>query len=141
MHRYIPVLAKNEGYSKIGEKIVQHQARKYGTTKFGMERFRNGFFDLLTIWFLSKFGKRPMHFFGTLGLLMMLIGFGFAFYLGIDKVFFNPKGRLIADRTEFYIALTTVIMGTQLFVAGFIGELILKTKTSKSRYEVAEEIL
>ena len=106
-----------------------------------MERFRNGFFDLLTIWFLSKFGKRPMHFFGTLGLLMMLIGFGFAFYLGIDKVFFNPKGRLIADRTEFYIALTTVIMGTQLFVAGFIGELILKTKTSKSRYEVAEEIL
>ena len=141
MHRYIPVLAKNEGYSKIGEKIVQHQARKYGTTKFGMERFRNGFFDLLTIWFLSKFGKRPMHFFGTLGLLMMLIGFGFAFYLGIDKVFFNTKGRLIADRTEFYIALTTVIMGTQLFVAGFIGELILKTKTSKSRYEVAEEIL
>ena len=141
MHRYIPVLAKNEGYSKIGEKIVQHQARKYGTTKFGMERFRNGFFDLLTIWFLSKFGKRPMHFFGTLGLLMMLIGFGFAFYLGIDKVFFNPKGRLIADRTEFYIALTTVIMGTQLLVAGFIGELILKTKTSKSRYEVAEEIL
>ena len=141
MHRYIPVLAKNEGFTKIGEKIVQHQARKYGTTKFGMERFRNGFFDLLTIWFLSKFGKRPMHFFGTLGLLMMFIGFGFAFYLGIDKVFFNPKGRLIADRTEFFIALTTIIMGTQLFVAGFIGELILKTKTSKKRYEVSEEML
>jgi glycosyltransferase involved in cell wall biosynthesis len=141
MHRYIPVLAKNEGFVKIEEKIVQHQARKYGITKFGMERFRNGFFDLLTIWFLSKFGKRPMHFFGTLGLLMMFIGFGFAMYLGIDKLYFNPKGRLIADRTEFYIALTTVIMGTQLFVAGFIGELILKTKTAAKRYEVLEEIV
>lgn len=141
MHRYIPVLAKNEGFTKIGEKIVQHQARKYGITKFGMERFRNGFFDLLTIWFLSKFGKRPMHFFGTLGLLMMFIGFGFSLFLGIDKLFFNPTGRLIADRTEFFIALTTIIMGTQLFVAGFIGELLLKSKATTIRYNIKDELL
>ena len=104
MHRYIPVLAKSAGFHKIDEKVVQHQARKYGKTKFGMDRFINGFLDLITIWFVSKFGKRPMHLFGALGVLMFTIGFGFALYLGIDKVFINPFGRLITERPQFYIA-------------------------------------
>jgi len=140
MHRYIPVLAKNAGYDNIGEKIVQHQARKYGKTKFGMERFINGFLDLVTIWFISKFGKRPMHFFGSLGVLMLIIGFCFALYLGIDKLFINPTGRLITDRPQFYIALTTMVIGTQFFVAGFLGELILRSKESSSRYETKDKI-
>ena len=97
MHRYIPVLAENAGFGNIGEKIVKHQARKYGRTKFGMNRFINGFLDLITISFISRFGKRPMHLFGSLGVLMFFIGFGFAFYLGIDKLFINPTGRLITD--------------------------------------------
>ncbi|HBU78277.1 MAG TPA: glycosyltransferase, partial [Muricauda sp.] len=111
MHRYIPVLAKNAGFSKIGEKVVKHQARKYGKTKFGMERFINGFLDLLTIWFVSRFGKRPMHLFGALGVLMFLIGFGFAIYLGIDKLFINKFGRLITDRPQFYISLIAMVIG------------------------------
>ena len=117
MHRYIPVLAVNAGFSNIVEKVVIHQARKYGTTKFGMERFINGFLDLITIWFTSKFGKRPMHFFGLLGVIMFVIGLGFATYLGVDKLFLNPSGRLIANRPEFFIALSTMIIGTQFFVA------------------------
>lgn len=140
MHRYIPVLAKNAGFTKIGEKVVQHQARKYGKTKFGRDRFRHGFFDLLTIWFLSRFGKRPMHLFGSLGAIMFLIGFGFALYLGIDKLFFNPTGRLITERPQFYIALATMIIGTQFFVAGFLGEIILRTKQNKKRYLIKEII-
>ncbi|MDG5492138.1 glycosyltransferase family 2 protein [Psychroserpens sp. SPM9] len=140
MHRYIPVLAKNAGFTKIGEKIVQHQARKYGVTKFGMERFINGFLDLITIWFLSRFGKRPMHLFGALGVLMFGIGFIFAFYLGIDKLFLNPTGRLITERPQFYIALTTMILGSQFFVAGFLGELILRSKTDKNRYLIKQEL-
>ena len=136
MHRYIPVLAKNEGFSNIGEKVVQHQARKYGKTKFGMERFINGFLDLISIWFLSKFGKRPMHFFGALGALMFFIGFCFALYLGIDKLFINPTGRLITQRPQFYIALVTMIIGTQFFVAGFLGEIILRSKEDKNRYKI-----
>ncbi|MEQ3662051.1 MAG: glycosyltransferase family 2 protein [Flavobacterium sp.] len=140
MHRYIPVLAKNAGFSKIGEQIVQHQARKYGSTKFGMERFINGFLDLITIWFISKFGKRPMHLFGALGVLMFTIGFGFAFYLGIDKLFINTSGRLITQRPEFYISLVTMIIGTQFFLAGFLGEIILRTKNNEERYKVSEEI-
>lgn len=140
MHRYIPVLAKNAGFSKIGEQIVQHQARKYGSTKFGMERFINGFLDLITIWFISKFGKRPMHLFGALGVLMFIIGFGFAFYLGIDKLFINTSGRLITQRPEFYISLVTMIIGTQFFLAGFLGEIILRTKNNEERYKVSEEI-
>lgn len=136
MHRYIPVLAKNEGFTNIGEKIVQHQARKYGKTKFGMERFINGFLDLISIWFLSRFGKRPMHFFGALGALMFFIGFCFALYLGIDKLFLNPEGRLITQRPQFYISLTTMIIGTQFFVAGFLGEIILRTKENKERYKI-----
>ncbi|NNK70281.1 MAG: glycosyltransferase [Flavobacteriaceae bacterium] len=138
MHRYIPVLAKNKGFIKIGEKVVKHQARKYGKTKFGMERFLNGFLDLLTIWFVSKFGKRPMHFFGALGALMFLIGFGFAIYLGIDKLYINPGGRLITERPQFYISLATMIIGTQFFVAGFLGELILRASRNKDSYSVEE---
>jgi len=119
MHRYIPVLAKNAGFTKIGEKIVQHQARKYGETKFGMDRFIHGFLDLITIWFISRFGRRPMHLFGALGVMMFAIGFAFSLYLGIDKLFLNPNGRLITDRPQFFIALVTMIIGTQFFVAGF----------------------
>lgn len=138
MHRYIPVLAKNAGFDNIGEKIVQHQARKYGTTKFGMERFIRGFLDLITISFLSKFGKRPMHFFGAWGALMLVIGFCFAMYLGIDKLFINPSGRLITERPQFYIALTAMILGSQFFVAGFVGELILRNKKSQPNYTIKE---
>lgn len=140
MHRYIPVLAKNAGFSKIGEKIVQHQARKYGTTKFGMNRFIHGFLDLLTIWFISRFGKRPMHLFGSLGVIMFIIGFGFSFYLGIDKLFFNPMGRLITQRPQFYLALATMIIGTQFFVAGFLGELVLGSKRQQQRYLIKEQL-
>ncbi|MEO1033456.1 MAG: glycosyltransferase family 2 protein [Bacteroidota bacterium] len=140
MHRYIPVLAKNAGFINIGEKVVKHQARKYGKTKFGMNRFINGFLDLITIWFVSRFGKRPMHLFGALGVLMFVIGFGFAFYLGLDKLFFNPTGRLITDRPQFYIALTTMIIGSQLFIAGFLGELILRSKRQQQRYYIKEAL-
>lgn len=141
MHRYIPVLAKNAGFSKIDEKIVQHQARKYGKTKFGMERFINGFLDLITIWFISKFGRRPMHLFGALGVLMSFIGFIFALYLGIDKLFLNPAGRLITQRPQFYISLTTMIMGAQLFIAGFLGEMILRSKKNdRKSYKISEKI-
>lgn len=140
MHRYIPVLSKNAGFTKIGEKIVQHQARKYGTTKFGMNRFVNGFLDLITIWFISRFGKRPMHLFGALGVIMFVIGFGFAFYLGIDKLFLNPTGRLITERPQFYMALSTMIIGSQFFIAGFLGELILRSKRDQQRYFIKENL-
>ncbi|MGK0252646.1 MAG: glycosyltransferase involved in cell wall biosynthesis [Mariniflexile sp.] len=140
MHRYIPVLAKNAGYIKITEKVVQHQARKYGQTKFGVNRFIHGFLDLITIWFLSRFGKRPMHLFGALGFIMFAIGFGFALYLGVDKLFLNTTGRLITARPQFYISLSTMIIGTQFFVAGFLGEIILRTKQDKKRYLVKEEL-
>ena len=139
MHRYIPVLAVNAGFTNIAEKVVIHQARKYGKTKFGMERFINGFLDLITIWFTSKFGKRPMHFFGLLGVIMFMIGLGFASYLGIDKLFLNPTGRLIASRPEFFIALTTMVIGTQFFVAGFLGEIILQSRQNKERYLISED--
>tara|TARA_B100001093_G_scaffold520143_1_gene613093 strand:- start:16292 stop:17260 length:969 start_codon:yes stop_codon:yes gene_type:complete len=136
MHRYIPVLAKNAGYDRITEKVVQHQARKYGYTKFGIERFVNGFLDLITIWFVSKFSKQPMHFFGSLGTLVFLIGFLFALYLGIDKLYVNTSGRLITQRPEFYIALVSMIIGTQLFLAGFISEMISRNKSNKKRYHI-----
>lgn len=139
MHRYIPVLAKNAGFHKIGEKVVLHQARKYGETKFGMERFTRGFLDLITISFLSRFGKRPMHFFGTWGALLLIIGFCFSLYLGIDKLFINQGGRLITERPQFYIALTSMILGTQFFVAGFLGELILRSKKDTKNYTIKEQ--
>lgn len=140
MHRYIPVLAKNAGYANIGEKVVQHQARKYGNTKFGMSRFINGFLDLITIWFVSKFGKRPMHLFGAIGVLMFLIGFGFAAYLGIDKLFINPTGRLITDRPQFYISLTAMLIGSQLFLAGFLGEMIIRSRKNEALYSISEKL-
>ena len=140
MHRYIPVIAAHEGFKRIEEQIVQHQARKYGKTKFGMSRFINGFLDLLTLSFLHKFGKRPMHFFGLWGSLMFLIGLFFAAYLGIDKLYFTPDARLITERPEFYIALTTMILGCQFFVAGFLGELLLGQQKNNKRYTIAEKI-
>jgi len=139
MHRYIPALVKNAGFSKIGEKVVLHQARKYGVTKFGMERFTRGFLDLITISFLSRFGKRPMHFFGTWGAIILFVGIGFALYLGIDKLFINPTGRLITERPQFYISLTAMILGTQFFVAGFLGELILRNKKETKNYIIKEQ--
>ncbi|MEN8788581.1 MAG: glycosyltransferase family 2 protein [Flavobacteriaceae bacterium] len=140
MHRYIPVLVKNAGFTRIGEKVVQHQARKYGKTKFGAERFINGLLDLITIWFVSKFGKRPMHLFGALGVLMFLIGFGFALYLGIDKLFINPTGRLLSDRPQFYVSLAAMIIGTQFFLAGFLGEIILRAKKEKPSYNIYKKL-
>ncbi|MFZ0598461.1 MAG: glycosyltransferase family 2 protein [Flavobacterium sp.] len=143
MHRYIPVLAKNAGFGKIGEKVVIHQARKYGETKFGMERFINGFLDLITIWFLSRFGKRPMHLFGAMGSIMFIIGFLSAGYIGISKLYHMYNGMkysLITSNPWFFIALTTMILGTQLFLAGFLGEIILRTKSNEPRYKVAREV-
>lgn len=140
MHRYIPVLAKNAGYSNIGEKVVKHQARKFGKTKFGAERFINGLLDLITIWFVSKFGKRPMHLFGALGVLMFIIGFGFALYLGIDKLFINPFGRLLSERPQFYVSLTSMIIGTQFFLAGFLGEIMVRSRVNVQRYTISEEL-
>lgn len=143
MHRYIPVLAKNAGFGKIGEKVVQHQARKYGETKFGMERFINGFLDLITIWFLSRFGKRPMHLFGAMGSLMFIIGLLSAAYIGVAKLYHmynNMRYSLVADNPWFYIALTTMVLGTQLFLAGFLGEIILRTKNNEERYKIAKEV-
>jgi glycosyltransferase involved in cell wall biosynthesis len=144
MHRYIPVIAKRAGFSKIGEKVVQHQARKYGTSKFGLERFVNGFLDLLSISFVSRFGKRPMHFFGMIGTLMFLLGFFSAVWLGISKLWIVYHDHGIAPRvTEspwFYIALTAMIIGTQLFLAGFLGELIARSSADRNAYLIDERI-
>ena len=143
MHRYIPVLAKNKGFLNIGEKIVQHQARKYGETKFGISRFINGFLDLITISFLSKFGKRPMHFFGLWGTLMFIFGFISAGYLGVSKLYKISQGMkaiLVTDNPWFYISMVSMILGTQLFLAGFIGELILKTKEAGNYYTIKEKL-
>jgi len=140
MHRYVPALAKYAGFSKIGEKVVQHQARKYGTTKFGLNRFLNGPLDLMTVAFMGKFGKKPMHFFGALGVLMFLIGFSLTFYLGIDKLFINKSAKLLADRTEFFLAITSMIIGVQFFLAGFLAELIGRNSSIRNHYIVEKEI-
>ena len=143
MHRYIPVLAKGNGFTRIGEKVVQHQERKYGVTKFGMSRFINGFLDLLTVSFLTRFGKKPMHLFGAMGSLMFLVGLGMAIYLGIDKLvalFKHIPQRLIADSAFFYIGLASMIMGTLLFIGGFLGELVSRNATERNKYEVEKEI-
>ncbi|MHB0754984.1 glycosyltransferase family 2 protein [Polaribacter sp. M15] len=143
MHRYIPVLAKNAGFHKIEEKVVQHQARKYGETKFGIDRFINGFLDLITISFLSKFGKRPMHFFGLWGTFMFLFGTTSAFYIGaykLYKLYNGIKTILVTDNPWFYIALTSMILGTLLFLAGFLGELIIKTKSDEKHYTIKEKL-
>ncbi|MFM7467009.1 MAG: glycosyltransferase family 2 protein [Crocinitomicaceae bacterium] len=140
MHRYVPALAKYAGFSKIGEKVVQHQARKYGTTKFGLNRFLNGPLDLMTVAFMGKFGKKPMHFFGALGVLMFLIGFSLTFYLGIDKLLINKSAKLLADRTEFFLAITSMIIGVQFFLAGFLAELIGRNSSTRNHYIVEKEI-
>jgi glycosyltransferase involved in cell wall biosynthesis len=143
MHRYIPVMAKKAGFRKIGEQVVQHQKRKYGVTKFGLERFINGFLDLLTISFISRFGKRPMHMFGTLGTLMFLIGFLAAVFIGAQKLVHLKKGVdtiLVADSPYFYLALTAMIIGSQLFVSGFIGELISRNSSDRNKYFIEEEL-
>ena len=140
MHRYIPVLAKNAGFNKIAEKVVVHHPRKHGKTKYGVDRFIKGFLDLITLWFIHKFGKRPMHFFGLIGTVMLSIGFLFSIYLGVDKLFIDTSGRLITERPEFYIALATMIMGSQFFLAGFLGEIILRNKKIKKQYIITEKI-
>lgn len=140
MHRYIPVIAKAAGFGKIGEKVVQHQERKYGKTKFGMNRFVNGFLDMFTITFITRFGKKPMHFFGLIGTLSFFVGFMFALWLGIDKLFLHTGGRLIADRPEFYLSLVSMIIGVQLFLAGFIAELIGRNSSIRNNYLIETEI-
>lgn len=144
MHRYIPYLAKNAGFSKIGEKVVHHQARKFGSTKFGgWNRFFNGYLDLISLWFLSSFGLKPMHVFGLLGSLMFFIGFIAVIIVGAAKIYAMSNGmdyRLITDSPYFYIALTTMILGTQLFVAGFLGELISRNAPERNNYQIEEEI-
>jgi len=143
MHRYIPVLAKGNGFTQIGEKVVQHQERKYGVTKFGMSRFMNGFLDLMTVSFLTRFGKKPMHLFGAMGSLMFMVGLGMAIYLGVDKLIALIKHipqRLIADSAFFYIGLASMIMGTLLFIGGFLGELISRNAAERNKYEVEKEI-
>ncbi|GAA0875376.1 glycosyltransferase family 2 protein [Wandonia haliotis] len=140
MHRYVPVLAKFAGFTKIGEKVVVHQARKYGTTKFGLNRFMNGFLDLLSVVFMGRFSKKPMHFFGAIGTLLFIVGFAFAFWLGISKLFIDKTNRLIASRAEFYISLTSMIMGVQFFLAGFTAELIGRNSTTRNHYLIEKEI-
>ena len=143
MHRYIPVLAKSNGFNRIGEKVVQHQERKYGVTKFGMDRFVKGFLDLLTVTFLTRFGKKPMHLFGTLGSFMFLVGFGLALYMGIDKLIAlirKVPQPLIADSAFFYIGLTSMIIGSLLFIGGFLGELISRSAAERNNYEIEKQI-
>jgi len=138
MHRYIPVLAKSCGFNKISEKIVKHHPRKHGKTKYGADRFIKGFLDLLTLSFVQRFGKRPMHFFGLFGTIILLIGFIISIYLGIDKLFINKSGRLITERPEFFISLATMVIGLQFFLAGFLGELILRTRKRKDKYTIID---
>ena len=143
MHRYIPVMAKWAGFDNIGEKVVQHQSRKYGVTKFGLERFVNGFLDLMTITFISRFGKKPMHFFGVIGSLMFMLGLGLFAYIGGYKVYAmlsDIKAENIANTSGFYIALTSMIIGVQLFLAGFIAELISRNAQDRNNYQVEKEI-
>ncbi|MDE6198497.1 MAG: glycosyltransferase family 2 protein [Muribaculaceae bacterium] len=143
MHRYIPILAKNAGYTRIGEKAVHHQARKYGKSKFGLDRFVNGYLDLLTLWFTGKFGRKPMHFFGLLGSLMFFLGFMAVIAVGAVKLYNMNAGNhysLVTDSPYFFIALTTMILGTQLFLTGFIGELIVRNSQKRNDYEIEEEL-
>lgn len=142
MHRYIPILAKDAGFTKIGEKVVQHQPRKYGKSKFGVSRFFNGYLDLLTLWFLNKFGKKPMHFFGLMGSLVFLLGFIAAIVVGGTKLYDMHHGnpyRLVTDSPYFFISLTMMIMGTLLFLTGFLGELVSRNSPERNYYRIEEE--
>ena len=142
MHRYIPYLAKNAGFTRIGEKVVHHQARKYGKTKFGLDRFVNGYLDLATLWFTNKFGVKPMHFFGLLGSLMFILGFVAVVIVGAHKLWAMHTGApyiLVTDSPYFYIALTMMILGTQLFLAGFVGELVVRNSPRRNDYEIDAE--
>ena len=141
MHRYIPYLAKNAGYGKIGEKPVHHQKRKYGVSKFGLERFVNGFLDLMSLWFLSKFGKKPMHFFGTTGILMFLIGFVMTVWIIVAKLVHQAQGvhyRAVTDQPLFYLALLAVVLGAMFFLAGFLGEMVSRSSSARNDYNVKE---
>ena len=143
MHRYIPFLAKNAGFSRIGEKVVHHQARKYGSTKFGLDRFVNGYLDLLTLWFTNKFGVKPMHFFGLLGSLMFILGFIAVIVVGATKLYNMHVGNpyiLVTDSPYFFLSLAMMILGTQLFLTGFIGELIVRNSPSRNNYEISEDL-
>ena len=143
MHRFIPYLAKNAGFDKIGEKVVQHQARKYGKSKFGLNRFVNGYLDLLTLWFLGTFGRKPMHVFGFLGTIVFFIGFLAAIIIGADKLIALGRGipqRLVTDSPYFYIALTMMMIGTQLFLAGFLGDLISRSSSNRNEYQIEKTI-
>ncbi len=143
MHRYIPYLAKNAGFTSIGEKPVHHQKRKYGKSKFGMERFINGFLDLMSLWFLTKFGKRPMHFFGYSGLLMFFIGFVMTVWIIVAKLVNQNRGfyfRPVTDQPLFYLALVAVILGVMLFLAGFLGEMVSRTSSDRNRYNIKDEL-
>ena len=143
MHRYIPFLAKNAGFGKIGEKVVHHQARKYGVSKFGLNRFVNGYLDLMSLWFLNKFGKQPMHFFGLLGSLMFIVSFIAIIVLGASKLIALAHGipaRLVTDNPYFYITLTGMMLGTMLFLTGFIGELISRSSSSRNDYKIEKEM-
>jgi len=140
MHRYIPVIAKWQGFSKIGEHVVQHRARKYGTTKFGLERFVNGFLDLLSIFFVGKFGKKPMHFFGVLGTISFMVGFFITAFIGFAKlwaIYHQQNRQLIAENPYFYIALCCMIIGVQLFTAGFLGELVSRNNQERNKYNIS----
>lgn len=142
MHRYIPILARNAGFTRIGEKIVQHQARKYGQTKFGLERFINGYLDLLSVTFTAKFGKKPMHFFGLMGTLMMVFGFGSAVYVGVNKLVLLSRGvraPLVTDNPYFFLALTCMIIGVQLFLAGFVAELVSRNAPERNSYFIEKK--
>ena len=143
MHRYIPFLAKNAGFCNIGEKVVHHQARKYGKTKFGLDRFVNGYLDLATLWFTNRFGIKPMHFFGLLGSLMFILGFISVVVVGAMKLYHLHNGLpyiLVTDSPYFYIALVMMILGTQLFLAGFLGELIVRNSPRRNKYDIEEEL-
>jgi glycosyltransferase involved in cell wall biosynthesis len=143
MHRYIPVIAKSAGFKKIGEQVVEHRSRKYGTTKFGLDRFVNGLLDLLTIFFMGKFGKKPMHFFGVYGLLSFILGFSIAMYLLLSKLIHvvnHERAPLVADSPLFYLGLVCMVIGTQLFLAGFLGELVSRSSGERNQYSVSETI-
>lgn len=139
MHRYVPALAKYAGFQNIGEKIVQHQARKYGVTKFGLNRFLNGPLDLMTVAFMGKFEKKPMHFFGGMGTLMFLIGFGLLLYLGLDKLLFHKTALKLAERSEFYVSLAAMIIGVQFFLVGFVSELIGRNSSTRNQYLIEKQ--